>query len=417
MEGITHGEAEYYRHSGVTPIPSIAITSAAALAVAGVLGFLYTQLVLNESGMIAAVILTLVFAGVIGFGVATLSEITKLRSTSIPVAIAVMAGLFGLWVAWGTDIAARGFWEGAEFTLAPTTIKAYINELNLAGSFAFTEGAPVVGFLLDLTWFCEALLFVGGSAFVCWVIQGEAVFCDTCDRWVKTEPLKQIDRDGTAELVARLEQGDMSAVYFAREANPGAKNYVQVEITRCDCGTCNYITLTSVRHDEEGTMLEERLITNQRVTDGDALRMMDPRGLHPDDYADEETRYQRRSGSCVDAAEQTHAQAPRPPRIELDHSASDERTIAAQRIERERRRRKAAQKEALRAEAGQDQERMRRAERKRQRRAKQAQAGSDSGVRFRCPHCEKTHRVPTKYAGRKGRCPSCKEAVRVPALV
>jgi hypothetical protein len=36
-------------------------------------------------------------------------------------------------------------------------------------------------------------------------------------------------------------------------------------------------------------------------------------------------------------------------------------------------------------------------------------------IRFRCPHCTRSVRVPGSFAGKKGRCPRCKGALRVPS--
>ncbi len=37
-------------------------------------------------------------------------------------------------------------------------------------------------------------------------------------------------------------------------------------------------------------------------------------------------------------------------------------------------------------------------------------------IRFNCPHCKKTLKVPTQHAGRQARCPGCKQAVNIPTL-
>ncbi|MDC3379047.1 hypothetical protein OAX78_02035 [Planctomycetota bacterium] len=34
-------------------------------------------------------------------------------------------------------------------------------------------------------------------------------------------------------------------------------------------------------------------------------------------------------------------------------------------------------------------------------------------IRFSCPHCEETSRIPAKYEGRRGLCPKCKAEVEV----
>jgi hypothetical protein len=37
-------------------------------------------------------------------------------------------------------------------------------------------------------------------------------------------------------------------------------------------------------------------------------------------------------------------------------------------------------------------------------------------IRFNCPQCQKTLKVPVQHAGRRARCPGCKNAVRIPTL-
>ena len=40
----------------------------------------------------------------------------------------------------------------------------------------------------------------------------------------------------------------------------------------------------------------------------------------------------------------------------------------------------------------------------------------DPGIRFRCPHCKASPRVPSSCAGRAGRCPRCKGSIEVPTI-
>ncbi len=48
-----------------------------------------------------------------------------------------------------------------------------------------------------------------------------------------------------------------------------------------------------------------------------------------------------------------------------------------------------------------------------------AEAGAkhsrSAAIRFSCPHCGETSRIPAKYLGRRGKCPKCRAEVEVPA--
>ena len=117
---------ETYRHSGAVPLTGLLRAVATGLVVAGVLGVVYSYLVVYIPIIYINFLVTCVFGLAIGWSVGRAAKSGKIQNTFLVGWLGFVFGLAGLYVAWGADLIARIGLEAGPWAFHPRVLLSYV---------------------------------------------------------------------------------------------------------------------------------------------------------------------------------------------------------------------------------------------------------------------------------------------------
>ena len=253
---------ETYRHSGVISPLGIFTASTAGIAVAVVLGVIYSFGIVNIPVVQINFLLTFFFGILMGLAVGWGAKLGKIRNTFVAAAYGFIVGIVGLYFAWGTDCLIRlviPIAQPADYLKAysPNVVMEYIRLLYHHGVWALKDGKNVTGPILAAVWASEALIIVSLSTFFAWKGIANRPFCENCKRWAIDWPdIRNLSFRGANEAVPQLLSGDLAALMKFNRAQEEA-DYLQLELKHCPtCEDCNLLTITQAKEsvDREGKL-------------------------------------------------------------------------------------------------------------------------------------------------------------------
>jgi len=258
-----------YKHSGAAPVPGLVMVLAGALAVGLGLGFAYGYLMPFIPFVYINLLITIVYAAGLGATVAYVGKAGKIRNTLLTGVIGLVAGAWGLYVAWAADMLSREYVDS--FTLSPGVLLTYLGEFYDKGAWSIGSGKTnVTGIFLAIVWIIEAGIIVVSAALVAAGIFSDLPFCERCNLWTRmTKGLQRLSLTGAEGLVQRLGNGEIASLAEVERAGATDKAFLRIDLASCEsCADSNYVTIAAVHtvvKDGKEEEKEEKIIRNMEI--------------------------------------------------------------------------------------------------------------------------------------------------------
>jgi hypothetical protein len=225
--------------------------------------------------------------GMVGYVVGSLARFGKVRNlavTFVIVAIVTLIAYYFAWVFWIKATLARAMQgEGVpamDLITAPGLMWEIIGDINKNGTWSLKRSEPVSGWFLTLIWLAEAVIifgtaFVGAAASV-----GDAMYCETCDRWT---PLgTQIRRTAPGDPATarqRLEAHDFAWIDTLPPDPEGSNAWWSFTHRRCPtCENLHSLSLiqTAMTADNKGniTTTTTKVVDSLLITPQEAQALL-----------------------------------------------------------------------------------------------------------------------------------------------
>jgi hypothetical protein len=275
-----------YEESGRMPTSGILLATAAGLSTAVVLGIAYSYAIVYIPVVYVNALISMLFALLVGGAVASAAKAGHVRNALLVGIIGGVSGLVGLYVAWGTDLLARiGLPPNADIFTAfrPDVLVRYMQFFYEKGlwsisNFGRDKNAQMVsGLPLAAVWLLEAAVVVGGATFTAWTAVRRLVYCEHCERWVKSEKgVKKFAINVPQNLISLIVGGDVGKLDALPLASPGDRSFLRLDLDCCDgCSTSNYLSIERIvtSLDKKGKPKQESttLVRHLAVKPADAL--------------------------------------------------------------------------------------------------------------------------------------------------
>jgi hypothetical protein len=273
---------EVYRHSGAVPLGGALTTLATGAVAAAVLGVLYAIGISYIPLIYVNVFLTLALGMSIGAVVAWSSKRSGIRSNAAIIALSILAGLVGLYLAWAGTLLVLSGWRSG-LILQPIKLGRFAIWLYHNGWWVLSNGKTVKGIPLALVWLGEAGIVLCTAVSMAKGAIRDAVFCESCLQWCKVGACLlrvQVDPDEDQDLLNRLSAGDLAALDEMPTVTDDAACCVQVDLTSCPmCQRTNYLSMRIVRQgyrsNGEFHVYSEPLVTNRAISERDVELIRD----------------------------------------------------------------------------------------------------------------------------------------------
>lgn len=267
----------YYQHSGaiggLSPILMLVLGGAAA----PLLAWLYAQLIDINPLVYVNFLGTLFFAGVLGGLIGAGAKLGHCRNPVIATAIGAVMGALALylyWVFWSQAFSQEykavagvvSAFGDNQWVFSPGAIFELFGVIGKTGLWSMGGITPTGGGLYAI-WGVEALIIVGGSAFVAYSVIGDEPYCEDCGDWVpEARVIGRLKPDtDAASLRAGLERGDFSVVEQLTPADEG-DDAIRFDFASCKhCGERNYLSAVHLKRKVEKGQVkwdEDKLLTN-----------------------------------------------------------------------------------------------------------------------------------------------------------
>ena len=243
----------YYRLRGASPFAGTTLGAllswAAVAALAAV--YAYADLYIKVVDKLSILIL-IVCAVAMGFAVAGVLRVTKVRNLTVIAIIAATSALLALYVSWAV-------WESAflqkvgedvqawELFRRPRAVWSLAQLINEEGTFMLRDRA-VKGTELWLAWGIEALTLVGCTLLIPLLTLRRMAFCESCGSWCEKRKnlarVRALDEDLLREHVENRDYD-----YLSRLGRPeeNAPVFHSIELFGCPkCGQTNLLTVNRV---------------------------------------------------------------------------------------------------------------------------------------------------------------------------
>lgn len=267
---------QYYRHSGEFPLLQTCGIFVGSVVTAAVAGFAYAWASVYIPFIYLNGILTAGFGAAVGALVGTLAQRVHIRSNKIPLVITFLACLAGYYVAWGADFLARiNLPAGMSWLTAfhPQLLWGYIRHFYEHGFWTIGHGVgngkdPISGIALGIFWLLEVATLFGVALYLCYKTSSDETYCEACGVWsTSAKGLAHYERGDAKDLVARLDEGDISVLAGRKLPHPAANNFWQLEAHLCPtCSdhTCLSITDVTIKDDGKGNVnREDKYLVNK----------------------------------------------------------------------------------------------------------------------------------------------------------
>jgi len=279
---------DLYRHSGAISAPGLLLGLAAGLFTAGVLGVVYSFLIVYIPFIYINPLLTCGYVVALGWVVAWGTKTGKLRNSIVVGLLAFIAGVVGLYVAWGADLLARFNTDVGLAAFHPAVLSDYMAFFYRQGFWSLFGARALSGMLLGAVWVIEAAIIVGGATALAVVFFGRTPFCETCRRWcTAVEGVAKLQvRPSQETVLERVLAGKLDALDELYRAEAKAETYLRLDVSRCEtCSASNFLSIRNVVHgvDRDGNsqMSVETLLANLVLHESD-LAAVRSAGRRPD---------------------------------------------------------------------------------------------------------------------------------------
>jgi hypothetical protein len=280
----------HYEHSGKTPITGLTLAALCGIGTAVVLGVAYSYAVVFIPIVYLNVLLTACFGGAIGAAVSWAAKFGHVRSRLLPTVVGLLCGLVGLYVAWGADFLARiGMPNDGDFLIAfrPDVLKAYIRFFYENGFWGIGHGVGgnnnnqqmVSGIFLAAVWLGEAAIILGAATLVPWHQLHNSVYCEHCERWVKSiKGVQTLSLGAPDSALARITAGDLAPFETWPRAKSADQGFIRLNLDCCnDCSKSNYLSVERVitQFDKKGkaTQVATVLVNRLAIDAADVARV------------------------------------------------------------------------------------------------------------------------------------------------
>jgi len=263
---------QYYRHSGEFPLLATCGVFVGSVVTAAVAGFAYAWASVYIPFIYLNFFFTIGFGAGVGALVGTLAQRVHIRSNTIPLIITFLACLAGYYVAWGADFLARINLPAGMTWLAafhPQLLWGYIRHFYENGFWTIGHiKDPISGIGLAFFWLLEVITLFGAALYLCYTTSSDNTYCEACGVWsTSAKGLVHYERGDAKELVARLDEGDISVLAGRKLPHPAATTFWQLEAHLCPtCSehTCLSITDVTIKSDANGNVnRNDKLLVNK----------------------------------------------------------------------------------------------------------------------------------------------------------
>lgn len=183
----------------------------------------------------------------IGFGItlgrliAYSARIAKCRSMGFIYLASTLSGLLAIYTSWAVFIAAiiNTFRMGVpripilDLFLSPTLLWEIVLRINYTGWYEI-HGIRPTGIALWIFWIIEALIIIGGSAYVATRLMKRWVFCENCDDWCEIkEDIARFAFPSSRNHQARIKGGDLSVLAELEPSTTRLQMQLRLDQNRC----------------------------------------------------------------------------------------------------------------------------------------------------------------------------------------
>jgi hypothetical protein len=219
---------QFYRHSGKFSPHGLALALIVPIAVGFPLGYVYACLIKWIPFIYLNVFITAGYGGVVGFLAGWMLKLGKVRNNALAALCGLLAGISGLYLGWNGHI--HTCFEDAPLFCLPAEILKGMKHLYEHGSWTL-KGETITGVVLGIVWGVEALMIIGLSALMSYVMISGTPFCERTGCWLDQE--KKISTMEPFTQPAQLEAfkaGDLNPLFQARAKREGASTFGRLTI-------------------------------------------------------------------------------------------------------------------------------------------------------------------------------------------
>lgn len=221
----------YYTHSGKFPMKALVLSLTFGIITTLILSFVYAYALYWIPFIYVHFLLTLGYGSLIGIATTTGFSMGKGRNNKIASLLGLFIGLFAYYIAWGAySYANLGF-----FLTSPFSIMALMS-MGLQEGFWSMSGLTIKGGLLGFYWLSEAIMIIGSSWLLTYILSNSKVFCEKCNDWIsESEDIYDFQTvNNYDELADNLRNNIHSQLVRVHEPN---MNSISLHLSYCD--KCN----------------------------------------------------------------------------------------------------------------------------------------------------------------------------------
>ena len=248
----------FYRHSGKFSPHGLALALIVPVIAGFPLGYVYACLIKWIPFIYLNVFITAGYGGVVGFFAGWMLKFGKVRNNALAALCGLLAGFSGLYLGWNGHL--HAYFEDAPVLCQPAEILKGVGYLYAHGSWTL-KGEPVTGVILGIVWGVEALMIVGLSTLMAYVMILGSPFCERTECWLDQE--KKISTLEPFTQPAQLEafkSGDLSSLFQARAKSEGASTFGRLTIKhspQCEEFFTVTVVNVTVTIDKKGKITEK----------------------------------------------------------------------------------------------------------------------------------------------------------------
>ncbi|MEO6434779.1 MAG: hypothetical protein ABIP55_03320 [Tepidisphaeraceae bacterium] len=249
MSQLNNAEPQYYRLMGRSPFAGTTLAAIGCWAAVTMLAaiYAYADLYIKVVDKISVLILV-AFAAAMGFAVAGILRIMKVRNLAVMAIIAGSSALLALyvsWVVWETALLRQ---EGAPATPwrlfgHPRAVWHLAQSINEIGTFTM-RGKPVIGMELWAAWTVEAAAILLCTLLIPLLSLRRSAFCEECGNWcVKQANLVRVQGTDDQTLRRQMETRDFDSLARLGLPADDAPVFHSFDVYTCPkCGQTNLLT-------------------------------------------------------------------------------------------------------------------------------------------------------------------------------
>jgi hypothetical protein len=237
---------KYYQHSGAIPFMGVVYMLVFGGVGAVVLGGIYAYAIRYIPMVLFHMLLVIAYGCCVGVCVQKGAKRGKVRNPGMLAFMGFLAGAAAVYTNWVWWIFAVS--KQQVLVIWPRDLWPVIQSINRTGAWS-TFGNTPTGAELYVYWGLEALVIVGTSTAIAWVMLSSAPFCEQCERWADEKatisPLEPVD--DPKGFTARLEQGDYAPLMALKKLPAEMGPFTELSLMKCPtCQTSNFLTVTAV---------------------------------------------------------------------------------------------------------------------------------------------------------------------------